>query len=240
MPSFGVLTFIFVSLINIVTSQTIDPNSVPISTRGKQALIGRASRSFVILSMLLDTWCTTQESSCPLLCYQTNATDAPIANTCTAVSNFIPLLSKKRLTFHQSDLSYSCICSNGISPNASQYSETIPYFECTEFNNQCVNNCPQSDSACASACRTNNPCGAQDPIRVNLTTASSTMSATAASTATGSGGADYTGFGGSAATTTSSSADGKSAASTLAIGLGQTYGLGVVIVGFLAGFALVL
>ena len=141
--------------------------------------------------------------------------------------------------FDQSDLSYSCVCSNGISPNASQYSQTIPYYECTESNTQCVNNCPQGNSACQAACRTNNPCGAQDPVRVNLTTSSSTMAATAASTATGSGGADYTGFGGAAATT-SSSTDGKSAASTLAVSFGQTFGIGVVACGFLAGFVLIL
>lgn len=145
-----------------------------------------------------------------------------------------------QLTRYKSDLTFSCICSNGISPNASQFSQTIPYFECTEFGNQCVNNCGQGNSACASACRTNNPCGAQDPVRVNLTTTSSTVSATAAaSTAGSSDGAQYTGFGGAPTPSASSSGQGTSAASTLAITIGHAYGLGVLVIGLSAGFALV-
>jgi hypothetical protein len=84
---------------------------------------------------------------------------------------------------------------NGQQPNSSQYSLTIPYYICTETNNQCVNNCG-GNSACQSSCRQDHPCGAQDPPRVNTASASSTMSATATGDAAASSGSMvYTGFG---------------------------------------------
>ncbi|MCJ1238696.1 hypothetical protein MMC14_006687 [Varicellaria rhodocarpa] len=165
-------------------------------------------------------WCTTQEASCPLICLQLpGTTGQPTQNNCDVDT-----------------LVFSCVCNNGLQPNASQYSQTIPYFECTTFNSQCVTACA-GDSTCAAACQTNHPCGAQNPIRVNLTTTSSTMSVTAAaSTAAGSGG--YTGFGGSSAAPTGSSD--KSAGNNLVLGMGQVYGLGAIFVGFFGGFAFVL
>ncbi|GAM85983.1 hypothetical protein ANO11243_039930 [Dothideomycetidae sp. 11243] len=71
---------------------------------------------------------------------------------------------------------------DGITPNSSEYSQTLPYYVCTEWGTQCVAGCG-SDSNCASECRVDHPCGAQDPTRVNTTTAS-TMSATASASAT--------------------------------------------------------
>lgn len=140
----------------------------------------------------------------------------------------------------QTALTYSCVCSNGLQPNASQYSQTLPYFICTETNNQCVGNC-NGDSTCQSACRASHPCGAQDPVRVNTTSTTSTMSATPTNNAaatTGSSGVVYTGFAGASATTTAAS--NKSNASNLAIRLGQTYGVAVTLAGFFVGFAWVL
>lgn len=58
---------------------------------------------------------------------------------------------------------------------------------------------------------------------------------------TGSQGAVYTGFAGGAAATTSAGKGGnKSNSAALALGLGQTYGLGVVAAGIFVGFGLVL
>jgi len=142
----------------------------------------------------------------------------------------------------QSTLAYSCVCSNGQQPNASQYSQTIPYYECTEAANQCVNNCAAGDSSCQSACRTDHPCGAQSPIRVNTSTIS-TMAATttgagasgtADSTATGN---VYTGFGGQP---TGSSKSGAPATQALAIGFGRAYGLIMVLGGVMGGFMFML
>lgn len=100
-------------------------------------------------------------------------------------------------------LTYSCVCSNGITPNVSQYSLTLPYYICQEWGNQCVTACGQ-DNSCASACREDHPCGAQNPKTVNSTT---TSTRPGAHSATPTGG--YSGFAdghSSSATTISSSA----------------------------------
>ncbi|KAL8949213.1 MAG: hypothetical protein Q9222_004663 [Ikaeria aurantiellina] len=164
-------------------------------------------------------WCNDQQASCPLLCLQQGASDTPSSNDCTAAT-----------------LAYSCICSNGQQPNASEYSLTIPYYECTQSANLCVDNCPKGDSACQSTCRTAHPCGAQNPTRVNTSTISSTMSATATggSAATDDASAAYTGFG--AATTTGSGGGDSSDAGSLVVGFGRSSGLAVVFVGISAGF----
>jgi len=177
-----------------------------------------------------ETWCTDQMASCPLICLQLPGTSgSPESNSCSAT-----------------DLSYSCVCSNGVQPNASEYSQTIPYFECTTFNTQCVTACPQGDATCAQNCNTAHPCGAQYPVRVNLTTVTtSTMAATATgsgSASTGTGAAQFTtGLGGSPAP--SASASGSSTSSsvrTASISFGQRFGLAVVSACFLAGFAFML
>ncbi|KAI4271775.1 MAG: hypothetical protein L6R38_006780 [Xanthoria sp. 2 TBL-2021] len=169
-----------------------------------------------------ETWCNNQKASCPLLCLQEGASDVPASNDCTA-----------------STLVYSCICDNGLTPNASEYSQTVPFYECTEAATQCVNRCPKTDSACQSQCRTANPCGAQNPTRVNTTT-SSTMAATATrggAAATDASDSSYTGFGDAATTGSSESTNNAQA---LAIGFGRSWGLAVVFVGISAGFIFML
>ncbi|KAI4101405.1 MAG: hypothetical protein LQ339_005054 [Xanthoria mediterranea] len=170
-----------------------------------------------------DTWCNNQKASCPLLCLQEGASDQPTSNDCTP-----------------STLDFSCVCDNGLTPNASEYSQTVPFYECTEAATQCVNRCPKTDSACQSQCRTANPCGAQNPTRVNTTT-SSTMAATA--TRGGAAGTDasdssYTGFGDAA--TTGTSEESTNSAQALAIGFGRSWGLAVVFIGISAGFTFML
>lgn len=64
---------------------------------------------------------------------------------------------------HQDALSYGCICGNGKQPNMSEFTLTLPYHTCTEYGNQCVDDCPDHDNDCARACREDNLCGAQDP-----------------------------------------------------------------------------
>lgn len=127
-----------------------------------------------------------------------------------------------------------------MSPNASEFSQTLPYFICTEYGNQCVAGC-NGNTACQSNCRTQHPCGAQDPTRVNVTTTSATQTATTvpAGATSGTAGVVYTGLGGGAAATTAPSSSKKSGAEA-ALDLGRSYGLGVVFAGIFAGFALVM
>ncbi|MCJ1228354.1 hypothetical protein MMC12_005015 [Toensbergia leucococca] len=203
MHFYTALAVAVLGLANLVASQTIDPDSVPIATR--------------------EVWCNSQVTSCPLLCSQItpSASTATDENSCSA-----------------SDLTFLCVCSNGQQPNASNYSQTIPYFECTEYATQCVNACSTTNTSCQSACRTNNLCGAQNPTRVNTST-SSTMSATATSdTADSTGSGIYTGFGGPDPTATETTK--SSNANSIAIHIGHAYGLILVLGSFFGGFAFML
>ncbi|KIW20120.1 hypothetical protein PV08_00695 [Exophiala spinifera] len=204
---FLVLATTVAAFTQLAITQTIDPNSVPLSTR--------------------QTWCNSQRAQCPLICVDQTNSAGTNSNDCDPT-----------------DLAYSCICANGLSPNASEYSLTMPYYICTQYNTDCQANCG-NDNTCAAACVQNHPCGATDPTRVNTSTIS-TMSATsttngaAASTASD-GGVVYTGFGGaSAAATTAGGDSGSSAATRVIVNMGQLYGLGVLVAGIFAGFALML
>ncbi|PSS08784.1 hypothetical protein M430DRAFT_109594 [Amorphotheca resinae ATCC 22711] len=185
------------------------------------------------------SWCQSQIASCPLLCLQLSGQSSTTeSNSCDPAS-----------------LNYECICGNGLAPNAANYSQTIPYFECTEYGNQCVAGC-NGNSACQTSCRVDHPCGAQDPTRINATstTSSSTASSTSgsasgsAAASSGSDGVRFTGLGGAAATssasssssTSSSTSDSKKSGSQAALDLGRSYGLAVVFAGLFAGFALVM
>jgi len=181
-------------------------------------------------------WCNSQIAECPLICLQEAGNSAgTYANTCDPTS-----------------LTYSCICSNGLSPNASEYSQTIPYYICTQYNTNCQQACG-NDNTCAAACVQDHPCGALNPTRVNTSTittmpATSTLAGSAASTASD-GSVVYTGFGGGGAATTtpasgggsgSGSGSGSSAASRLIVNVGEMYGLAVVAAGVFFGFSVML
>lgn len=125
----------------------------------------------------------------------------------------------------------------------SEYSLTIPYFTCMEWGNQCVDDC-SGDASCATSCREDNPCGAQDPERVNATstTAAPTTSSTGTETEddddttifTGTPGSEDEDDGGSSSN--SSGGDDEGAASLLTFG--SAYGLSIVMGGMFLGFAL--
>ncbi|KAL2870019.1 uncharacterized protein BJX67DRAFT_303116 [Aspergillus lucknowensis] len=159
-----------------------------------------------------DQWCTSQTSACPLICLQLpGASETPTSNDCDPES-----------------LSYRCVCDNGQSPNASEYSQTIPYYLCTEQNNRCVDACPQTDASCQDQCRTANPCGAQNPKLANTTsTGGTTATNTAASTTSSL--PPFTGL-----------PDDDDAAVRPLTDLTLVYGLFVVLGGFFAGFATLL
>jgi len=170
--------------------------------------------------MTRDYWCFQQTTSCPLICLQIPGADGqPSSNDCDPEF-----------------LSFTCVCSNGLSHNASEYSQTLPYFICSEINNVCVANCV-GDSRCQFECRENNPCGAQSPRPPNSSTIS-TMSATASNTASGTG-VVYTGLGDGSAKQGKQSGAAAPGRATM-IEIGQVYSLGLIMVGFFAGFAILL
>ncbi|KAK9375817.1 uncharacterized protein V1513DRAFT_376566 [Lipomyces chichibuensis] len=119
-------------------------------------------------------WCQSEIATCPLICLDEgyNAT----SNLC-----------------YPDNLYYICQCSNGHSPNLTEYSLTIPYFICQEQVTLCADNCG-SDNTCVSACRQNKQCGATNPTRVNVTSSSPGSSPTTATLAASSAVA-FNGFG---------------------------------------------
>ncbi|CZT19431.1 uncharacterized protein RCC_05282 [Ramularia collo-cygni] len=185
-------------------------------------------------------WCDQQLAQCPLICSQTveSASLETNSNDCTA-----------------SDLTYSCVCDNGFSPNVSEYSQTLPFFICQEWGTQCVANCGNGNTACQSSCTADHPCGAQNPTRQNTSTLTSTMSSTAksggasdASTTASDGGQVVTSDGVTAtlygmATSKSGGGDTSNAISHVrvwALSAGQTFGTMALFGAMVGGFAVLL
>lgn len=138
-----------------------------------------------------DYWCDQNRAQCPLICLQ-----QPGINSMTTEQN----------DCDSDALTYTCVCENGVAPNITEYSQTLPYFICQQWGNNCVANC-NGDSTCQSACREDHPCGAQDPYRGN-TSLPTTMASTAAATGTDGSASNtipVTGFGGASETGSSDS-----------------------------------
>jgi hypothetical protein len=166
-----------------------------------------------------DYWCSQNIAACPLICLQ-----QPGVNSMSTESN----------DCDSDNLTYNCVCDNGISPNITQYSQTLPYFICQQWGNNCVDNCG-GDATCQSACREDHPCGAQQPYKGN-TSLPTTMSSTAAPSGTASNTIPVTGFGGSEPTGSSSgNNNGNNGAGSLFMpnaGLGLAAVFGSVFFGF--------
>lgn len=162
-------------------------------------------------------WCEQQISACPLLCNDRKTT--------TQINECYP-----------ENLFYTCICSDGKSPELAEYSQTIPYFTCITVVEECVANC-EGNGICGGQCRENKPCGAQgDPTKNKTTTdtKSSTKTTTSLPTATQTGDDFEAGFG-----STKDTKDKDSGASSI-LSFKSSYGLASVIVGLAAGFTIFL
>ncbi|OBT55787.1 hypothetical protein VE04_04281 [Pseudogymnoascus sp. 24MN13] len=171
-------------------------------------------------SVLLTTrevWCNDQTSTCPLLC-----TQYPGGSMTTAANDCDP-----------ETLTYNCTCGNGLSPNMTEYSLTIPFHICIEWGQQCGAG-RGGVNTCQAACTEDHPCGAQDPSHGNHT-ATTTSGAPAA---TSSAPVVHDGFGDSS--TTGSSTVAKPNAARAARDVGRSYGLAIVFAGIFAAFGFVM
>ncbi|KAK0309373.1 hypothetical protein LTS16_003236 [Friedmanniomyces endolithicus] len=186
-------------------------------------------------------WCTSQQAQCPLICLQTANDASTQQNACDPAQ-----------------LTYACICGNGLSPNISEYSQTLPFFLCQEWGNECVANC-NGDNLCQSNCRSQHPCGAQNPTRQNTSTLVVSTSTTAGGSQTSGGAAGattsgvFSGFagasstGGAAASTAGGAASSATKASAAAnnmraaaLDVGRAFGLVGVVGLMFGGFAVLL
>ncbi|KAF1840385.1 uncharacterized protein K460DRAFT_371579 [Cucurbitaria berberidis CBS 394.84] len=130
-------------------------------------------------------WCDQNKAQCPLICLQ-----QPDVTSMTTTEN----------DCDPNTLTYSCVCEKDITPNITQYSQTLPFFICQEWGNQCVAGC-NGVNTCESDCRSKHPCGAQKPFLGNASL-SSTMSSTQSPTGSSSSKIPITGFGGATGTNT--------------------------------------
>ncbi|KAG8667441.1 hypothetical protein FPOAC2_12605 [Fusarium poae] len=170
---------------------------------------------------LRKVWCQNEIETCPMICGQTSKGDTKV-NEC----------NPKTLT-------YGCICGDGKQPNVSEYSLTLPFYVCQEWGNQCVTDCAGSAS-CASDCRENNPCGAEDPKKYNTTsTATGTGAVKATASATDDANTVYTDTPGSENNDDDSdSAETTKSNGAAVIEVGRTWGLTIVLSTMFAGFAM--
>ncbi|KAG0003610.1 hypothetical protein BGZ80_005695 [Entomortierella chlamydospora] len=102
------------------------------------------------------TWCQNQVGFCTNVCQELTKGAQTVDNRCDIMT-----------------LQYSCECQGGIIPNATEYTYTIPYFECTADVQQCIKNCPLSDNGCYTNCNQRN-CAAEFPKKYNQTLATTT------------------------------------------------------------------
>ncbi|KAM0721761.1 hypothetical protein Q7P37_002686 [Cladosporium fusiforme] len=176
------------------------------------------------------TWCRAQTQNCPRIC---GGSTTGGGNTCDPVT-----------------LTYSCICSDGNSPNISDFEQTLPGQVCRKSVEQCVINHPD-DAEGIAECRSV-VCGERTDYdeASSSSSSSATASETASSTSSG-GSSDATETGSSTSgsdddsasqtsdsSSASETADSDSAASALM--LGSSYGTGLLAVGIFAAFGLAL
>ncbi|POR39598.1 Putative CDP-alcohol phosphatidyltransferase class-I family protein [Tolypocladium paradoxum] len=159
-------------------------------------------------------WCTNEKNTCPLICQQ-------MEPRTTLVNDCDP-----------EQLTYGCLCGNNKRPNVSEYTLSLPYFICQEWGNQCVKKCGQSNT-CASDCREKHPCGATDPKRNNTTSTASGSGKPTASKTDGSDTIFTDGPGGG-----SSGSKGDKSGASMALEVGRTCGLAIVLTSLFASFAL--
>ncbi|KAJ4992073.1 hypothetical protein SVAN01_02394 [Stagonosporopsis vannaccii] len=168
-------------------------------------------------------WCDQNTAQCPLICTQQSG----VTSLTTAENECDP-----------DTLTYSCVCENGVTPNITEFSQTLPFYICQRWVIQCSDNCG-GDNTCVSSCREDHPCGAQDPFKGNasLSSSASTASATG-SAATTSTRPPVTGFGG--ASETSAAAGGSTGAAAATFAPGAATGMAVLFGSVFLGFAVLL
>ncbi|KAK1780569.1 hypothetical protein QBC45DRAFT_104826 [Copromyces sp. CBS 386.78] len=160
-------------------------------------------------------WCLNEIASCPLICQQEDM--GPIQkNDCDPET-----------------LQYACVCGDGKVPDLKEYTLTIPYHTCITYVQQCIND-HMGDNLQQAACAQDNPCGAKEPKRTNVTT-TSTASKTASPTASSTGSGVYDGLAGDTTDGADSSNNGgnkKNAAPRMLESIGATLLFGSLFAGF--------
>ncbi|KAG9285227.1 hypothetical protein G9A89_002123 [Geosiphon pyriformis] len=95
-----------------------------------------------------EIWCQDQQATCQNICND-NSNDVQ-TNFCDPQT-----------------LKWECICNNGLAPNATEYTQTIPYFICIQEVEECVRKCPAGNQLCNNSCQ--KQCAASNPKQYKVT-----------------------------------------------------------------------
>ncbi|RKP08945.1 hypothetical protein THASP1DRAFT_29267 [Thamnocephalis sphaerospora] len=107
-------------------------------------------------------WCILQRSTCYNVCVDKG--ERTRDNTCNAGT-----------------LAWTCLCTNNVVPNTTEYTQTIPYFTCQYDLTSCTNDCKGLES-CVNNCRKQYVCGATDPPKGNGTETNTTTTPSSTNT----------------------------------------------------------
>ncbi|CDM30912.1 hypothetical protein DTO013E5_440 [Penicillium roqueforti] len=108
----------------------------------------------------LSSWCSAQRNTCPDLC-----SSGTKLNSCDPTT-----------------LKFSCVCSDGSTPNVTSYIQTVPFYVCQATYGQCINSHP-NDAEGQRACKqASADCGSKNASAVTTTSSAAATSASATST----------------------------------------------------------
>ncbi|KAH8844399.1 hypothetical protein MCOR01_005143 [Pyricularia oryzae] len=100
----------------------------------------------------------------------------------------------------------------------SEYSLTMPYHKCTQFQVNCVAACGLADNQCSENCRVNNPCGAASPKGASASGSAAVVAPSSTSAAPNTIQTGFAGAGGS----NSNTGSGANMAAPLSLGAAIT------------------
>ncbi|KAJ5677355.1 uncharacterized protein N7477_002988 [Penicillium maclennaniae] len=146
----------------------------------------------------LASWCQGQRNVCPDMCK--GSTDS---NNCDSTT-----------------LQFQCTCSDGTTPDSSQYIQTVPFYVCQATYGQCIDAHP-NDANGQKACKAAATCGTKNATALNEAASSSSTSMSATSTMSMTTST-------SSSTTSSSSVAAESTTKNAAITLGEEYSTGII------------
>ncbi|CAG8501488.1 26147_t:CDS:2, partial [Racocetra persica] len=84
-----------------------------------------------------DSWCKNNIANCQTFC-RDNGTTGATTNTCDATT-----------------FTYSCVCSDGRSPDSNYYTMPVDYFKCTSDQDNCTQKCGPANQDCVNKCAGN-------------------------------------------------------------------------------------
>ncbi|OQE31971.1 hypothetical protein PENSTE_c001G02872 [Penicillium steckii] len=145
----------------------------------------------------LNSWCTGQRNVCPEIC-----STGTKQNTCDPKT-----------------LQFDCVCSDGKTPDVSQYVQTVPFYVCQANFAQCIQNHPD-DADGQKACKEAAHCGSKNASSSSTTTTASSSSSATTTLSMATSTDD-------SSSETSSSVAAAATTSNPAIAMGETYSTGL-------------